>query len=117
MQAQTVTGEDLQRPDVLAAIRGGDGQQPMEAEPDIAASSLHEARFWRGIYAEILAMEEKVLAKVIDLMAKQSAVARREVELSNVPVIAAQLDRFRVRFGYWDERVRLLEGDAGSTSR
>jgi hypothetical protein len=111
-----VTGEDLQRPDVQAAIRGGDGQQPMEAEPEIATASLHQARFWRATYAEILAMEELVLAKVHDLMAKQSAASRREVELSNVPVIAAQVDRFRVRFGYWDARVQALEDGAGSAS-
>jgi hypothetical protein len=111
-----VTREDLERPDVQAAIRGGDGQQPMEAEPEIASSSLQQARFWRGTYAEILAMEEMVLAKVHDLMAKQSTTARREVELSNVPVIAAQVDRFRVRHSYWDDRVHLLEDGHSSIS-
>jgi hypothetical protein len=35
---------------------------------------------------------------------------RREVELTNVPVVVAQAERFRQRLGYWDERVAQLNG-------
>ena len=48
------------------------------------------------------------MAKVRDLMAAQSETVRREAELSNVPVIAGQLERFRSRLGYWEARLRLL---------
>lgn len=103
-----------QRPDVVAAIRGGDTEQPMETEPDIHTSSLKEALFWRGTYREILIMEEKVLARIGELMAAQSETSRREVGLSNVPVIAAQVERFRSRLGYWDARLHLLQPKGNS---
>ncbi len=55
-----------------------------------AKASLEQALFWRGIYTEILEMEESVLARIRQLMAKQSPQARREVELTNVPVVVAR---------------------------
>ena len=54
-------------------------------------------------------MEEKVMERIQELMAKQSAQARREVELTNVPVVAAQAERFRRRLGFWAGRVSELE--------
>ncbi len=53
--------------------------------------------------------EEKVMERIQDLMTKQSPPARREVELTNVPVVAAQAERFRQRLGFWTARVRELE--------
>ena len=97
------------RPDVTAAIRGGDVDQAMEGEQAIETSSLDQAVFWRDTYREILTMEESVMARVVELMAAQSATARREVELSNVPVIAAQVERFRSRLGFWETRLKALE--------
>jgi hypothetical protein len=96
------------RPDVAAQIRGADVQQPMEGEHEIATSSLAQAVFWRDTYREILTMEESVMARVVELMAAQSTTARHEVELSNVPVIAAQVERFRSRLGYWQVRLERL---------
>ncbi len=90
------------RPDIAAATRGGDVSIGMDDEPDPATASLELALFWRGIYSEILAMEEAVLERIRQLMATQSRQARREVELTNVPVVAAQADRFRVRLGFWE---------------
>ena len=66
---------------------------------------MEQALFWRGIYTEILEMEESVLARIRHLMAKQSPQARREVELTNVPVVVAQVERFRARRGLWEARV------------
>src|SRR6202522_2098543 len=96
---------DPDRPDIVAATRGGDDSLGMEDEMAPAKASLEEALFWRGIYTEILEMEESVLARIRQLMAKQSPQARREVELTNVPVVVAQLERFRVRQGIWAIRV------------
>lgn len=100
---------DPARPDMVAAARGGDPGQPMDGEVEPHGASIEEALFWRQIYVEILAMEEKVMGRIQDLMASQAPVARREVELTNVPVIAAQVDRFRQRLGFWTDRVRELE--------
>jgi hypothetical protein len=57
-------------------------------------------------------MEEKVLVRIRQLMLTQSDEARREVELTNVPVVIAQAERFRQRLGYWEARVRQVGGDS-----
>jgi hypothetical protein len=98
------------RPDVVAAERGGDWTQAMDGEGAPAEATLEHAIYWRQIYAEILAMEEKVLDRIRQLMNTQSDEARREVELTNVPVVVAQAERFRQRLGYWETRVAQLNG-------
>ena len=100
---------DRRRPDVVAAIRGGDPNQRMDDEVDPKSASMDQALYWSQIYREILAMEEKVMERIQQLMAKQSPEARREVEMSNVPVVAAQAERFRLRLGFWTARVHELE--------
>jgi hypothetical protein len=105
-------GDNPRRLDVAAAIRGGDTEQAMEGEQEIRTASLEQAVFWRDTYQEILTMEEGVLARIRELViAMRSETARREVELSNVPVIAAQMERFRSRLGYWEARLVELDGD------
>jgi hypothetical protein len=94
---------------MVAAARGGDSSQAMDGESDPKTASMEQALYWRQIYREILAMEEKVMERIQDLMTKQSPQARREVELTNVPVVAAQAERFRQRLGFWTARVRELE--------
>jgi len=101
--------EDRVRPDMVAAARGGDASRAMDGEGDPTSASMEQALYWRQIYREILAMEEKVMERIQDLMAKQSPQVRREVELTNVPVVAAQADRFRQRLGFWAARVHELE--------
>ncbi len=98
------------RPDVDAAMRGGDWTQAMDGEGLPENSTLEHALYWRQIYAEILAMEEKVLARIRQLMTTQSDEGRREVELTNVPVVVAQAERFRQRLSYWEARVAQLNG-------
>ena len=97
------------RPDVDAAERGGDWTQRMDGEGLPADAGMEQAVYWRRIYTEILEMEEKVLTRIRDLMQTQSETARREVELTNVPVVVAQAERFRQRLGYWEARVLDLE--------
>jgi hypothetical protein len=98
------------RPDIDAAVRGGDWTQTMDGEGLPENSTLEHALYWRQIYTEILAMEEKVLARIRQLMTTQSDEGRREVELTNVPVVVAQAERFRQRLSYWDARVAQLNG-------
>lgn len=81
----------------------------MDGEGVPGDASLEQANYWKQVYSEILAMEEKVLARIQELMLTQSDTARREVELTNVPVVVAQAERFRQRLGYWDDRVAELE--------
>jgi len=84
----------------------------MDGEGLPADASLEQAVYWRQVYAEILAMEEKVLERIRQLMQTQSDTARHEVELTNVPVVVAQAERFRQRLGYWDTRVEVLKAQA-----
>jgi hypothetical protein len=102
------------RPDIVAATRGGDSSLGMEGEVDPATASLEQALFWKNIYAEILTMEEAVLERIRQLMADQSPQARREVELTNVPVVVAQAERFRARLGYWSSRADAVVAAATS---
>ena len=99
-----------ERPDIVAATRGGENSLGMNDEPDPATATLEQALFWRSIYSEILTMEEAVLERIHQLMASQSPEARREVELTNVPVVVAQVERFRARQGIWDSFVHVPEG-------
>ena len=98
-----------ERADVAAARRGGDSEQGMDTEADPITATMDQAVYWRKIYSEIVTMEEGVLARIRELMVDQSPEARREAELSNVPVVVAQLARFKQRHGYWEKRVLELE--------
>jgi hypothetical protein len=100
------------RPDVDAAERGGDWSKRMDHEGVPGDATMEQAIYWKRIYTEILAMEEKVLATIRKLMATQSEAGRREVELTNVPVVVAQAERFRQRLGYWDARIEALNGES-----
>ncbi len=84
----------------------------MDGEGVPRDATIKQAVYWKQTYTEILAMEEKVLARILQLMETQSATARREVELTNVPVVVAQAERFRQRLGYWDDRVQHLNAKA-----
>jgi len=99
------------RPDVDAAERGGDWSKRMDGEGVPGDATIKQALYWRKVYTEILAMEEKVVARVRQLMETQSDAARHEVELTNVPVVVAQAERFRQRLGYWDARVQELSAN------
>jgi hypothetical protein len=104
------------RPDIVAATRGGDNSLGMEREGDPAAATLEQALYWRKIYSEILTMEESVLERIHQLMGGQSAQARREVELTNVPVVVAQVERFRARGELWESRVHAYQDKGASAS-
>jgi hypothetical protein len=97
-----------ERPEMAAASRGGDPDQLMDGEADLGTASMEQALFWTKVYGEILVMEEKVMARVQELMSAESPTVRREVELTNVPVIASQVERFRQRHVYWDLKVKEL---------
>jgi hypothetical protein len=97
-QAGTATG-----------IRDGGWSQTIDGVGVLATSTLESALYWRQVYSEMLEMEEKVLARIDLLMDTQSEEVKREVELTNVPVVVAQADRFRERLGYWEARVTELD--------
>lgn len=89
----------------------------MDGEVVPATATLKEARYWTQVYNEILTMEEKVLARVRTLMTTQSLQVKQEVELTNLPVIVAQVERFRQRLSYWNARVEELNDGSDSTGQ
>jgi hypothetical protein len=97
------------RPGLGAAIGGGGWSQAADVEGVLDKSTLERALYWRQIYSEMLEMEERVLARIDLLMDTQSEVVGREVELTNVPVVVAQAERFRERLGYWEARITELD--------
>ena len=85
-----------------------DGTAPLDDEADAAGATLQQAAFWRDVYVDIVAMEEKVLARVHELMAHQSPEGQRVVAATNVPAITGHLERFRGRLEFWETRLREL---------
>ena len=83
--------------------------QTTDGEGVLDDSTLERALYWRLIYTEMLEMEERVLARIDLLMDTQSELVKREVELTNVPVVVAQAERFRQRLGYWEARITELD--------
>lgn len=104
-------------PDIVAVTRGGNHLLGMDGEAGLATASLDEAHFWQTIYGEILAMEESVLERIYELMVQQTPEGRREVELTNLPMVVAQADRFRTRLAFWTARVQIHEEGLLSASR
>jgi len=96
------------RPDTDAAVGGEDWTRGVDGDGVPDQATVEQALYWMQMYTEILAMEEMVLKRILQLMATQSVVARREVELTNVPVVVAQSERYRQRLGYLEARVHAL---------
>ena len=97
------------RPGSEASPPGGGWSQTLDGEGVLADLTLESALYWRQIYSEMLEMEEKVLARIDLLMDAHSEEVKLEVELTNVPVVVAQAERFRQRLGFWEARVTELD--------
>ncbi|HMJ40647.1 MAG TPA: hypothetical protein VK606_13955 [Verrucomicrobiae bacterium] len=83
----------------------------MESE-DLATLSVEVARFWQDAYDELVTMEEKLLAQLEHMLPKLSPAARREAELTNLPMINDHLQTFRYRRAHWKGRLEQLNGHA-----
>jgi hypothetical protein len=107
---------------VTQARRGGGRRKPsalkhVESE-DLTTQSVEVARFWHGAYDELVRMEEQLLGHLENMLPKLSRAARREAELTNVPMINEHLQLFRYRRAHWHQRLESLNGHAPSaTSR
>ena len=94
--------------------RGGGRKRPsalkhMESE-DLTTLSVEVARFWQDAYEELVNMEEKLLAQLEQMLPKLSLAARREAELTNLPMINDHLQTFRYRRAHWKARLDQLNG-------
>jgi len=81
----------------------------MESE-DLTTTSVQVARFWQSAYDELVRMEEQLLAQLEGMLPNLSRAARREAELTNLPMINEHLQTFKYRRAHWHERVESLNG-------
>lgn len=93
------------RPDIAAAIRGGDISLGMEDEVVVETADREQAIFWQRIYTEVLAMELSVADHMKLLMNELSPQSRAEVARTNLPVIEAQAEKFKDRLEFWNTRL------------
>jgi hypothetical protein len=82
----------------------------MDGEGALVEVNVEQAIYWRQIYRDLLKIEESVLAYIRELMSRQSAQARRDIELTTVPALVAQAGRFRPRLRDRDARAFELNG-------
>jgi hypothetical protein len=73
------------------------GEDPGAQAPEIAR------RWWKA-YAELESLETALIDLLAERAAAMSEDARREASETNLPVLLAQLQRFKARHAYWRER-------------
>jgi len=83
--------------------------QHSESE-DLTTMSVEVARFWQEAYDELVRMEEQLLTQLEAMLPKLSPAARREAELTDLPMINDHLQTFRYRRAHWTQRVDALNG-------
>jgi len=98
--------------------RGGGRRKPsalkhVETE-DLTTRSVEVARFWHSAYEELVRMEEHLLGQLERMLPKLSPAARREAELTDLPMLNEHLQMFKYRRAHWHQRVESLNGHAPS---
>jgi hypothetical protein len=88
----------------------------MESE-DLTTRSVEVAHFWKAAYDELVAMEERLLRQLEGMLPKLSPAARREAELTNLPMINEHLQTFKYRRAHWYQRVEELGGQGTHRSQ
>ena len=79
---------------------------------NLSTLSIEVARFWHSAYDELVRMEEQLLSQLEAMLPKLSHAARREAELTNLPMINEHLQTFKYRRAHWSERVESLNGQS-----
>src|SRR2546426_5814941 len=92
-----------------AAWQGADLERPISGE-NPESESLEEARRWVRAYGHLVTLEQALFDLLAKMIPGMPGDAQREAELTNLPVIASQVERFRHRLDYWVKRERELEG-------
>ena len=116
MMQLLVPAKDKNAVAVMQQRRGGGRKRPsalkhMESE-DLTTVSVDVARFWQDAYDELVKMEEQLLGQLEQMLPKLSHAARREAELTNLPMINDHLQTFRYRRAHWKGRLEQLNGKA-----
>src|SRR5258708_8728051 len=96
--------------------RGGGRRKPsalkhMDSE-HLTTLSVEVAKFWHSAYDELVRMEEQLLGQLEEMLPKLSRAARREAELTNLPMINEHLQMFKYRRADWQEHPAALNRQA-----
>ena len=73
-----------------------------------AEVTIAQAQNMIEIYAEILAMDVKIMERIRQLVVQQSDNGSREAVLVNLRLMLAQMEKIGRRIAYWNSRVRKL---------
>ena len=92
-----------------AAWEGADLDRPIAGE-DPATGSLEEARHWMAVYSHLVRLEQELLDLLAGFVPQMPDDAQKEAEMTNLPVLATQLERFKHRLEFWTQRRAELEG-------
>jgi hypothetical protein len=87
---------------------GADLERTIQGE-DPGTDSLEEARRWVTVYSHLVHLEQNLLDVLAGTIARMPDEAQREAEETNLPVLAAQVERFRHRLEFWVGRKHVLE--------
>jgi hypothetical protein len=74
-----------------------------------AEATIVQAQFMIRIYAEILAMDETIMERIRQLIARQQPDAGDpEDNIRNLRLVLVQLEKVGERIAFWNSRVRAL---------
>jgi hypothetical protein len=79
-------------------------------QPDPQSVERPEAETWVGFYRELLAFEERALARMRELAAGASDAIKAEVTRSNIEPLETLIDDLRGQLEKWEDRERELAG-------
>ncbi|HKW59224.1 MAG TPA: hypothetical protein VJR46_05675 [Candidatus Dormibacteraeota bacterium] len=91
-----------------AAWQGADLDRPLPGE-DPDSGSLAEAQRWLAVYHHLVHLEQELLDTLARMIPSMPDAAQKEAEATNLPVLAAQAERFRRRLAFWQRRRDELE--------
>ena len=92
------------RPKRAETDRGDGGLTRHLESEDLATSSVEVARLWEDAYTELIDLERKMLERLHSVLPTLSAHARREAELTNLPMLVQHLQTFVYRRAWWRRR-------------
>lgn|SRR5487761_26951 len=85
--------------------------RPNRTMDDRAEAAITQAQYMIGIYAEILAMDKKIIERIRKLIVAHSDNSDREADLTNLRLILVQLEKVGKRIAFWNTRLQRLVKD------
>jgi hypothetical protein len=80
-----------------------DGEDPSSAHAD-------DASHWLGVYQELYAFKQDLLAKLRTRLGEMSSGVAKEEALADARLLELELERFQRRADFWRRRLQELEG-------